>query len=90
MPEEKEGLKGMRLGAQSGGEQTTGGEENDRKGDTTGMGPFLDTPPFRTPPPLIKGRMAKGVRNHMSVIDLGALILAARDMRTQFQTPPSA
>jgi hypothetical protein len=35
----------------SGGEQTTGGEENDTKGDTTGMGPFLDTPPFRTPPP---------------------------------------
>jgi hypothetical protein len=30
----------------SGGEQMTGGEENDTKGDTTGMGPFLDTPPF--------------------------------------------
>jgi hypothetical protein len=34
-----------------GQEQTVGGEENDTKGDMTGMGPFLDTPPFWTPPP---------------------------------------
>ena len=50
MLEDKEVLKGTSLGAQSGGEQTTGGEENDTKGDTTGMGPFLDTPPFWNPP----------------------------------------
>jgi hypothetical protein len=50
MSEDKEGLKGMSLGARSGGEQMAGGEENDTKGDTTGMGPFLDTPPFQTPP----------------------------------------
>ena len=52
MSEDKEGLKGMSLGARSGGEQTAGGEENDTKGDTIGMGPFLDTPPFQTPPVL--------------------------------------
>jgi hypothetical protein len=45
MSEDKEELKGTSLGARSGRE-----EENDTKGDTTGMGPFLDTPPFRTPP----------------------------------------
>ena len=88
MSEDKEGLKGMSLGAWSGGEQTTGREENDTKGDTTGMGPFLDTPPFRTAPPLIKGRMEKGVRNHMRVIDLGTLILTAQEMRAKFRTPP--
>jgi hypothetical protein len=61
MSEDKEGLNGMSL--VSHGEQTKGGEENDTKGYTTGMGPFLDTPPFRTPPPppLIKGIMEKGV-----------------------------
>jgi hypothetical protein len=44
MLEDKEEIKGTSLGARS------GREENDTKGDTTGMGPFLDTPPFRTPP----------------------------------------
>jgi hypothetical protein len=88
MSEDKEGLKGTSLVARSGGEQTAGGEENDTKGDTTGMGPFVNTPPFRPPPPLIKGRMAKGVQNRLSVIDLGTLILAAREMRAQFRTPP--
>jgi hypothetical protein len=89
MSEDKEGLNQTSLVAWSGGEQTAGGEENDTKGDTTGMGPFLDTPPFRTPPPpLIKGRMEKGVRNRMSVVDLGTLILTAREMRSQFRTPP--
>jgi hypothetical protein len=90
MSEDKEGLKGMSLGARSGGEQTEGGEENDTKGDTTGMGPFPDTPPFWIPPPLIKGRMEKGVWNRLSIVDLGALILDAREMCAQFQTPPSA
>jgi hypothetical protein len=27
-----------------------GAKGNDTKGDMTGMGPFLDTPPFRNPP----------------------------------------
>jgi hypothetical protein len=87
MSKDKEGIEGTRLGARSGGEHTIGGEENDTKGDTTGMGPFLDTPPFRTPP-CIKGRKARGVRNRLSVIDLGDLILATREMCTQFRTPP--
>jgi hypothetical protein len=38
--EDKEELKGMSLGTQS------GREANDTKGNMTGMGPFLDTPPF--------------------------------------------
>jgi hypothetical protein len=83
MSEDKEGLKGTILGAWSGGEQTAGGEENDTKCVMTGMGPFFDTPPFWTPPPLIKGRMAKGVRNCLSIVDLGALILAAQEICTQ-------
>ena len=51
MSEDKEGLKGMRLVTRSGGEQMAGGEDNNTKSDAKGMGPFLDTPPFRTPPP---------------------------------------
>jgi hypothetical protein len=62
--------------------------ENDTEGDTTGVGPFVNTPPFRTPPPRIKDRKARGVRNRLSVVDLGALILTAREMRAQFRTPP--
>jgi hypothetical protein len=50
MLEDKVGLNRTRLVVRSGGEQTVGGEENDTKGDMTGMGPFLDTPPFWTPP----------------------------------------
>jgi hypothetical protein len=40
------------------------------------------------PPPRIKDRKARGVRNRLSVVDLGALILTAREMRAQFRTPP--
>jgi hypothetical protein len=32
--------------------------------------------------------MAKGVWNRLSIIDLGTLILTAREMRAQFRTPP--
>jgi hypothetical protein len=39
-------------------------------------------------PPRIKDRKARGVRNHLSIVDLGALILTAREMRAQFWTPP--
>jgi hypothetical protein len=87
MSKDKEGIKGTSLGAWSGGEQMAGGEENDTKGDTIGMGPFLDTPPFWTPPHF-KGKKARGVWNRFSVIDLGALILVSREMRAQFRTPP--
>jgi hypothetical protein len=61
--------------------------ENDTEGDTTGVGPFVNTPPFRTPP-RIKDRKARGVRNRMRVVDLDTLILTAREMRAQFRTPP--
>jgi hypothetical protein len=87
MSEDKEGLKGTSLGTCSGGEQMVGGEENDTKGDMTGMGPFLDTPPFWIPPH-IKGRKARGVQNHLRIIDLGDLILATQEMHAQFWTPP--
>jgi hypothetical protein len=40
------------------------------------------------PPPRIKDRKARGVRNRLSIVDLGALILTAREMRAQFRTPP--
>ena len=50
MSKDKEGLNRTSLVARSGGEPMVGGEENDTKCDTTGMGPFLYTPPFRTPP----------------------------------------
>jgi hypothetical protein len=80
MSEDKEGLNRKSLVTWLGEEQMVGGEENDTKGDTIGMGPFLDTPPFQTPPPLIKGRMEKGVRNRMSAVDLGTLILITQEM----------
>ena len=60
---------------------------NDTKGDTSGVGSFINTPPFQIPP-RIKGRKARGVWNRLSIIDLGILILAAREMRIQFHTPP--
>jgi len=41
-------------------------------------------------PPHIKDKKAMGVRNRLSVVDLGALILTAREMHAQFRTPPSA
>jgi hypothetical protein len=40
------------------------------------------------PPPRIKDRKARGVRNRMRVVDLDTLILTAREMRAQFRTPP--
>ena len=40
------------------------------------------------PPPCIKDRKERGVWNHLSIVDLGALILTAREMHAQFQTPP--
>jgi hypothetical protein len=44
-----QGLKGTSLVSWSGGEQMVGGG-NDTKGDTIGMGPYVNTPPFWTPP----------------------------------------
>jgi hypothetical protein len=51
-----------------------GKEGSGREGDMTGRGSHVNTTPFRTPPPFIKGRMAEGVRNRLSMVDLGASI----------------
>ena len=40
-------------------------------------------------PTLIKGRMAEKGWNHLSVIDLGALISIARKVHARFRTLPS-
>jgi hypothetical protein len=85
MSEDKEGLKGTSLVARSGGEQVRW--RTIQKVTRQEWGPS-SIPHHSGPPPLIKGRMAKGVRNRLSIVDLGTLILAAREMRAQFWTPP--
>jgi hypothetical protein len=56
--------------------RTDGRGGSGREVDTTGREPHASTTPFRTPPPpSIKGRMVEGVRNRLSVIDLGTSIL---------------
>jgi hypothetical protein len=35
--------------------RTNGRGESGTEGDTIGMGPHVNTTPFRTPPPLLKG-----------------------------------
>jgi hypothetical protein len=57
--------------------------------DMTGGAP-LHTPHYSgpPPPPPIKGRMERGVRIHLSVVDHDELISTVRELRVQFRTPP--
>jgi hypothetical protein len=61
--------------------------EDGTGGDTLGGGPHNNTIPFWNPP-LIKGRTKKGVQNHLSVIDLGALILTIERCAPNSIPPP--
>jgi hypothetical protein len=63
--------------------------EDDTGGDMIGGGGHNNTIPFWTPPPpLIKGRTIKGVRNRLRFIDPGALILTAERYTPNSGPPP--